>query len=103
MRTKDFLVLIIEDDPNDLLLIEQAFRRNGVTNPIYSLNGGHEAILYLNGEGQYADRSRFPYPSFICTDLKMPRGDGLLILEHLKSRPEWGIIPTVVLSGSSDP
>ena len=94
---------MVEDDPDDQALISLAFRQNGVTTDIQCLKGGEEAIAYLKGDGEYSDRARFPYPSFIMTDLKMPVGDGLSILEHLKSVPEWSIIPTVVFSASLDP
>lgn len=95
-------ILIVEDDPNDQLLIQQAFRANGVTGALSVVADGVEAIAYLKGEGQYADREKFPYPTFIMTDLKMPRSDGFNVLEHLKGNPEWAIIPTVVFTASGD-
>jgi len=55
------------------------------------------------GEDIYSDREKYPYPSFIISDLKMPNADGFAVLEHLKSNPSWAIIPTVMLSASSDP
>ena len=55
------------------------------------------------GEGQYADRTKYAYPTFIMTDLNMPYADGFAVLEHLKTNPDWAIIPTVVLSTSTDP
>src|SRR5207302_623242 len=63
---------------------------------------GNEAIRYLNGEGKYADRSQFPYPTFILADLKMPNGTGFTLLENLRSNPQWAVIPTIILSGSSN-
>ncbi|HWQ90865.1 MAG TPA: response regulator [Clostridia bacterium] len=96
-------ILVVEDDPNDQHFILQAFRTNGVTGPIHAVNNGLEAIAYLMGEGAYADRTRFAYPSFIITDLKMPKADGFTVLEHLKHNPDWAIIPVVILSGSTDP
>jgi CheY-like chemotaxis protein len=61
------------------------------------------AIGYLKGEGKFRDRSRFVYPSFITTDLKMANGDGFYVLQYLKSNPESAVIPTCVLSASADP
>ena len=103
MRPANFTILVVEDDPDDQDLITLAFRQNGVTQGIQCLDGGQEAISYLKGDGKYSDRSRFPYPTFIMTDLKMSIGDGMSVLEHLKSVPEWAIIPTVAFSGSEDP
>lgn len=103
MRIKDFSILVVDDEPNDRDLITRAFRRNGVTEIIHCAGSGEEALAFLKGEGKHSDRSLFKYPSFIITDLKMPDGDGFVVLEHLKSNPEWAIIPTVVLSASNDP
>ena len=94
--------MIVDDDPNDCFLIERAFRKIGVTDPIQTLNGGREAIAYMMGEGKYADRDVYVYPTFITTDLKMPGMDGFSVLEHLKNNPEWAVIPTVVLTSSRD-
>ena len=102
MRTKDFTILVIEDNSDDQIFITKAFRRNGVNNPIQCVGSGDEAITYLKGEGKYADRTRFAYPSFITTDLKMPCGDGMSVLQHLQTRRDWAVIPTAVLSGSRD-
>lgn len=95
-------ILVVDDDANDLLLIENAFREIGVTDPIHTVLGGREAIAYMMGEGKYADRSAYAYPTFITTDLKMPGADGFAVLEHLKHNPEWAVIPTVVLTASRD-
>jgi PAS domain S-box-containing protein len=94
--------MVVDDDPNDLMLIEMAFRAIGVKDPIHTINGGLEAIAYMMGKGKYSDRSVYAYPTFITTDLKMPGADGFAVLEHLKNNPEWAVIPTVVLTGSAD-
>ncbi len=102
MKTKKITILAIDDSDDDQVLITRAFRQNGVTCVINWCNNGEQAIDYFKGEGEFSDRSRFPYPSFVMTDLKMPNGDGLLVLEYLKSTPELAIIPTVVFSSSLD-
>jgi CheY-like chemotaxis protein len=102
MKKYHATIMVVEDDPNDQFLIERAFRRIGVTDPIQVVSNGAEAIAYMKGEGKYADRKTFAYPTFVITDLKMPQCDGFAVLEFLKSNPEWKVIPTIVLSGSSD-
>jgi CheY-like chemotaxis protein len=102
MKSYHSTIMVVDDDSNDLLLIERAFRKIGVTDPIHTINGGQAAIAYMKGEGQYADRNRYKYPTFITTDLKMPGVDGFAVLEHLKNNPEWAVIPTVVLTSSRD-
>jgi CheY-like chemotaxis protein len=83
-------------------LIEESFRAIGVTDPIHTVNGGKEAIAYMMGEGKYADRGIYAYPTFITIDLKMPGSDGFAVLEFLKKNPAWAIIPTVILTSSRD-
>src|SRR6478752_2177847 len=102
MKKYHSTIMVIDDDPHDRILIERAFRAAGVKDPIQVLNDGLEAIAYMKGEGKYADRGLFTYPTFITTDLKMPGADGFAVLEHLRRNPEWAVIPTVVLTGSSD-
>ncbi len=102
MKTASPTILMVDDDPDFLFLAERAFRKNGVVNNIQTTVNGSEAIAYMMGEGRFADRTAFPYPTFIITDLKMPVGDGFAVLEHLKSNPAWAVIPVVVLTGSSD-
>ncbi len=102
MKKYNSTILIVDDDPNDLRLIEEAFRAVGVKEPIHGLTGGQQAIDYMMGHGKYADRQTYAYPTFITIDLKMPGADGFAVLEHLNKNPEWAIIPTVILSGSRD-
>jgi len=102
MKKTNPTILIVDDDPNDLLLIQAAFKAVGVTSHIQTATSGHQAVAYLKGEGIYASRSTYPYPDFVLTDLKMPGLDGFAVLEHLKLNPESAIIPTVIFSGSQD-
>lgn len=102
MKKYHSTILIVDDDPHDRVLIEKAFRAIGVTDPIHAIGGGQEAIAYMRGEGKYADRERYAYPTFITTDLKMPGTDGLAVLEYLKRHPDWSVVPTVVLTASRD-
>ena len=102
MKKYHATILVVDDDPNDRFLIEHAFRQIGLTDPIQLVGDGAEAIAYMMGEGKYSDREKFAYPTFVITDLKMPRADGFAVLEFLKGNPEWAVIPTIVLSASSD-
>jgi CheY-like chemotaxis protein len=102
MKKRESTILVVDDDPNDLFLIERAFRAIGVKGPIHTVIGGLEALAYIMGEGEFVDRDVYAYPTFIMTDLKMPGADGFAVLEHLKKNPEWAVIPTVVFSSSND-
>ena len=96
-------ILIIDDDANDRLLLQLAFNRIGVSDPVQIVESGAEAMAYLQGQGKYSNRARYPYPTFLITDLKMPGIDGFAVLAHLRENPDRAITPTIVLSASSDP
>jgi CheY-like chemotaxis protein len=95
-------ILIVDDDPDARELLLLAFRRIGVSSNVRCVNSGNEAVAYLRGDGRFSDRKQFPYPSLLITDLKMPEGDGFTLLEQLRSTPRYRIVPTIVMSASSD-
>jgi CheY-like chemotaxis protein len=102
MKTLRPALLIVDDDENDLVLIQRAFRDVGMTAPINTVRSGAQAIDYLTALPPYSDRQKFPYPTFIIIDLKMPALDGFAVLHHLKQNPKWSVIPTVVFTASGD-
>ena len=102
-RRKHLGLLIVDDDENDRILLQHAFEKLNVGYQIHPLKSGNEALAFIKGEGVYADRKAYPFPTFILTDLKMPEGDGFEILFYLKQHPEILVVPVVMLSGSDDP
>ena len=96
------LILSAEDDENDVLFIERAFAKNGVDNPIHASRNGADAIAYLQGTGKYSDRSKYPFPSMVITDIKMPGSDGFDFLRWMRSHPECCRMPVLVLSSSAE-
>jgi CheY-like chemotaxis protein len=95
-----FTVLIVEDDPNDVRLLQRALRDNAITNPVKFMQDGQEAISYLEGAGQYSDREAYPYPGLLIIDLKMPRKSGMEVLIWLKDHPECYVIPAIIFTSS---
>lgn len=95
-------VLLADDDENDLLLIQRAFARAGIPNPLRVVRDGQEAIWYLNGEGNYADRKKSPWPGLLLLDLKMPRMDGFDVLQWLQEPQHRKGLRVVVLSSSNE-
>lgn len=102
MKEQRHILLVIDDDQNDQLFIKTALREVGVSDRIFCVSSGEEAIHYLDGQGKYASRQDYPFPSAVITDLKMPLVDGFGVLEHLQKNPHWKVIPVVVLTASAD-
>jgi CheY-like chemotaxis protein len=96
------IILVAEDDENDTFLLRRAFTRNGIDLPVHVCRDGAEAMAYLKGEEPYVDRTKYPFPRALITDLKMPRCSGFDLLEWLNVHPECGVIPTIVLSASAE-
>jgi CheY-like chemotaxis protein len=95
-------ILLVEDDPDDALLAERAFRRTNVANPLRVVADGDEAVAYLAGEGRFADREANPLPVLVLLDLKLPRRSGFEVLEWLRAEPGLERLPVVVLTSSRE-
>ena len=95
-------LLLIEDDANDILLIQRAFRKANLTIPISIVQDGDAAVNYLSGRAPYGDRELHPLPLLILLDIKLPRRSGLEVLEWVKSQPVLRRIPIVVLTSSKE-
>jgi CheY-like chemotaxis protein len=101
MSVRDGVILLAEDDPNDVLLIQRAFQRNHVANPVQVVRDGEEALAYLSGQAPFADRERHPLPVLMLMDLKMPRKSGLEVLEWVRQQPGLKQLPIIVLTSSN--
>ena len=90
-------VLLVEDDPGDVLMTREAFQDYKVANNLTVLTNGEDAIAYLRKQGQYADATT---PDLVLLDLNLPRRDGREVLRDVKSDPALRRIPVVVLTTS---
>ena len=102
MMTKH-CVLLAEDDPDEIYLFRWAFRQAGLPHEIIEVPDGAATIEYLRGAPPFNDRIRYPVPRLLLLDLKMPKVNGFDVLAWLGTRPEFGSLPTVVLSSSVFP
>lgn len=91
-------ILLVEDNPGDVRLTEEALREGKVRNRLSVVNDGVEAIEYLRCQGKYIEATM---PDLILLDLNLPRKDGRQVLEEIKDDNKLRIIPVVVLTTSA--
>ena len=96
------LVLIAEDREDDIVLIKRSLQKAGVANPVHVVRNGDEAISYLKGEAEFADRNEYPLPALLLLDLKMPRTDGFEVLRWIRQQPGLKGLRVIVLTSSED-
>jgi CheY-like chemotaxis protein len=95
-------ILLVEDNPKDVLLMQRAVRKAGIVNPVQIVNDGDAAVLYLSGQAPYNDRNIYPLPVLILLDLKLPRRSGAEVLMWLRQQPGIKRLPVVVLTASKE-
>ncbi len=96
-------VLYAEDEGDDVLLLEYAFKMAFIPNPLKVVRDGDEAVAYLSGDGPYADRGQHPLPGLVLLDLKMPRRSGLQVLRWIRHEPHLAGLPVVIYTSSEHP
>jgi CheY-like chemotaxis protein len=97
-----YSILLVEDSIRDVALVQRAFRKADIKAPLHVVNDGDAAVAYLQGEGQYSDRTQYPLPVLILLDLKLPRRSGAEVLAWLRQQPVLRRIPVVVLTASRE-
>jgi CheY-like chemotaxis protein len=100
MLEKEY-ILLVEDDPNDVLLIQRAFQKAGLRDCLKVVRDGEQAIDYLGGRRIYGDRQRFPLPFLLLLDLKMPGTDGFEVLQWVRANGDLKRLLVVVLTSSN--
>lgn len=99
----DLKVLVVEDNPNDVFLLERAFSKGGPEVPLHFARDGQEALNYLKGVDRFADRKLYPLPTLLVLDLKLPGIDGFDIIKWVRKESELRDLRIVVLSSSNEP
>ena len=102
MTSKQVEIVLIEDNPHDAELALRALKTYNLANELIWLKDGVEALDFIFAQGQYADRSIEDVPKVVLLDLKLPRINGLEVLEKVKSDVRTKGIPIVVLTSSSE-
>ena len=98
-----FVVLVVEDDPNDVTLVGVAARNCKAPIQFHFVKDGDETIAYMTGQNQFANRSKHPLPQLIVLDLQIPRRDGFQVLKWLRTQPHLRNLQVVVWTGWEHP
>ncbi|HYG24121.1 MAG TPA: response regulator [Verrucomicrobiae bacterium] len=94
-------ILLVEDDENDIFFFTRAVQLTATDRPLQVVKDGMQAMEYLGGKGNFADRQKYPFPGVVILDLNLPRKPGLEVLKWIRQHTEWSGIPVVVLTSSS--
>jgi CheY-like chemotaxis protein len=98
-----YQILLVEDNADDVELTLRAFRKSDLVNNVTVVRDGVEALDFLLATGEHAVRETADMPDLILLDIKLPRVDGLQVLERLRAHPRTKLIPVVILTSSIEP
>jgi two-component system response regulator len=98
-----YQILLVEDNDDDVQLTLRAFRKGDLVSTVTVVRDGVEALDYLLAKGEYAARNPDMLPDLVLLDIKLPRVDGVQVLQRLRSHPRTKLIPIVILTSSAEP
>lgn len=93
-------ILLVEDNPDDILITQKALHAAKILNPLYVVRDGQEALDFLLHQGPYQDAAASPKPGLILLDINMPKLNGIEVLKHIKQDPHLKRIPVIMLTSS---
>lgn len=93
-------ILVVEDNPEQGELICKVLSEGRVTNRVFAVGSGEEAVAYLSGQGVFANRDTYPLPTLLLLDLKLPGISGFEVLNWVRTNPAVSRMPVVVLTGT---
>jgi two-component system, response regulator len=99
---KNKIILLAEDNPDDVKLTLRALKKSNILNEVVVAEDGVEALDYLFGTGNHAGRDTRVLPKLMLLDLKMPKMDGLEVLQRIRGDERTKLLPVVVLTTSSE-
>ena len=99
---KERAILLVEDNPDDELLMRRALAKNDVAGEVVVAHDGVEALEYLFSSGSYAGRPAEAMPRLILLDLKLPRLNGFEVLQRVRADERTRLLPVVILTSSRE-
>ena len=96
------IILLVEDNPDDVALTLRALKKNNITNEVVVAHDGLEALDYLFATGAHAGRDGSVFPQVVLLDLKLPKLDGLEVLQRLRADERTKLLPVVILTSSKE-
>lgn len=102
MDRKPFVILMAEDNEHDIIATKRAWEKYKISNPLYIVTNGEECLDYLYHRGKYSEPSSSPAPGVVLLDIRMPRMDGLTVLEHIRKDKKLHNLPVVILTTSQE-
>ena len=102
MTGRGKFILLVEDNPDDVELTLRALAKNRIANEVVVVTDGQQALDWLHCDGAYADRDASEQPALVLLDLKLPRVDGLQVLEQMRRDPRTRLLPVVMLTSSKE-
>lgn len=101
MNPPQATILLAEDEANDVFLMQRAFKKAKLANPMHVVADGEQAIGYLSGRKPYDDRETYPFPMLLLLDLKLPRKSGIEVLGWIRQQDSpLKRLPVIVLTSS---
>lgn len=96
------MILLVEDNPDDVTLTLRAFKKNNIRNEIVVAQDGEEALDFLFRRGAYSELDPQDLPEVVLLDLKLPKVDGLEVLQQIRADPRTRLLPVVILTSSKE-
>jgi two-component system response regulator len=98
----EMMILVVEDNPDDEEMTLRALHSAGIANDVHVVRDGVEALDFLSGRGTFANRDLRRMPAVVLLDLKLPKLDGVDVLNRMRKDPRTSSIPVVILTSSSE-
>jgi two-component system response regulator len=101
MSKEPIAVLMAEDDEHDIVATKRAWKKHHIANPLYVVTDGEECLDFLYRRGKYSEPEAAPRPGILLLDIRMPKMNGLAVLEHIREDEELRSLPVIILISSN--